>query len=113
MENLQTGLLKSREVVEWLPFKDVCYCRYSDGVSHKYRKPTRLWGFLLHFVPKEMCTHKNPCKLMVDGRHPASAQRFSGKNQQYYSNTLNQLYSMPEELTNDIAAAAAQLARAE
>ena len=54
-------------------------------------------------------THKTPCDLLVDGKHPASAQRFSGKNQQHYSHTLNQLYSMPEQLTDDIAAAAAKL----
>ena len=44
MENPQTGLLKTREVVEGLPYRDVCYCRYSDGERHMYRKQTRLWG---------------------------------------------------------------------
>ena len=111
MENPASGELPKREVVERLPYKDVCYCKYSDGVNHRYRKHTRLWGFLPQFLPREMCTRKNPCKLMVDGKHPASAQRFSGKDQPHYSHSLNQLYSMPEELTNDIAAAAAQLAR--
>ena len=26
--------LKTRQVVEGLPFRDVCYCTYSDGVTH-------------------------------------------------------------------------------
>ena len=103
-----TGYLKTREVIEGIPYKDVCYCMYS-GVSHRYRNATRLWGYSPYFVPREMCTHKTPCDLLVDGKHPASAQRFSGKNQQHYSHTLNQLYSMPEQLTDDIAAAAAKL----
>ena len=44
VENPQTGLLKTRWVVEGLPFRDVCYCTYSDGVNHRYLKATRLWG---------------------------------------------------------------------
>ena len=39
LENPQTGLLKTREVVQGLPFKDVDYCMY--GAPH--RKRTRLW----------------------------------------------------------------------
>ena len=105
IENPQTGLLKTRDVVEGLPFKDVCYCKYSDGVNHRYRKPTRLWGFSPYFVPREMCTRKTPCKLIVDGRHPTTAQR--GQRGSNY--TLNQLYSIPEQLCDDIALAADRL----
>lgn len=104
MENPQTGFLKTREVVEGLPFKDVCYCMYSDGVNHRYRKATRLWGFSPYFVPREMCTKKNPCKLVVNGCHPTSAQR--GWGSQLYNHTLHDLYSMPEQLTDDMALAA-------
>ena len=35
MENPATGLLKTREVVAGIPFRDVCYCTYSDGLRHK------------------------------------------------------------------------------
>ena len=46
MENPATGLLKTRGVVGGLPFTTVCYCMCSDGIRHRYRKPTRLWGVL-------------------------------------------------------------------
>ena len=102
MENPQSGLLKTREVVEGLPFKDVCYCRYS--------KPTRLWGFCPYFVPREMCTRKNPCAFSCHtGRHPTCAQRFNPKCFVVTKRSLNELYSMPEQLTNDIALATDRL----
>ena len=110
MENPQTGLLKTREVVEGLPYRDVCYCRYSDGVSHLYRKQTRLWGFCQYFLPRELCTRKNPCIYSAQaGRHPTCAQRFNPKCFVGTKHTLNELYSMPEQLTDDIALAADRL----
>lgn len=110
MENPQTGLLKSRTVVEGLPFRDVCYCRYSNGEQHMYRKQTRLWGFCPYFKPRELCTRKNPCPFSaVTGRHPTCAQRFNPQCFVGTKHTLNELYSMPEQLTNDIALAADML----
>ena len=106
MENPQTGLLKTREVVRDLPWRDVCYCRYSDGVNHRYQKPTRLWGYLPTFVPRPMCTRRDPCALVVNNKHPVTAQRFCKDGA--YKHTLEQLYSMPEQLTDAIAAAVAQ-----
>ena len=105
LENPQTGLLKTRNVIEGLPYRDICYCKYSDGIKHKYRKATRLWGFLPTFVPRPMCTRKDPCMLVVEGKHPECAQRFSKQGQEPYHHTLYQLYSMPEELTDSIAEA--------
>jgi len=103
MENPQTGLLKTRDVVQGLPF-------YSDGVRHTYRKPTRLWGFCPYFTSREMCTRKNPCAFSLHtGRHPTCAQRFNPKCFVGTKHTLNELYSMPEELTDDIAQAADRL----
>ena len=109
LENPATGLLKTRDVIQGIPYKDICYCKYSDGINHRYRKATRIWGFLPTFVPRPMCTRNDPCPLMVDGRRPSCAQRFSGQKQPFYKNTLNQLHSMPEELTEDIARAVAKL----
>ena len=107
MENPQTGLLKTREVVEGLPCRDVCYCRYSDGDKHMYRKQTRLWGFCPYFVPRELCSRKNPCVFSAQtGRHPTCAQRFNPKCFVGTKHTLNELYSMPEQLCDDIALAA-------
>ena len=111
VENPQTGLLKTREVMAGYPFRDVCYCRYSDGENHRYRKPTRLWGVLPTFVPRPMCTRKNPCQFSAEtGRHPVTAQRFTVKeNGKTSSFSLQQLYSMPKALTDEIAIAAQDL----
>ena len=110
MENPATGLLKTRRVVGGLPFTTVCYCMYSDGIRHRYRKPTRLWGVLPAFVPRVMCTRKEPCEFSRDtGKHPCCAQRFSHSRLGDQRFSLNDLYSMPQALTDDIAEAAAKL----
>jgi hypothetical protein len=106
LENPQTGYLRTRDVIVGLPFRDLCYCRYSDGVNHTYRKCTRLWGVLPGLIPRPLCTPSNLCELSkATGKHPATAQRFEKKqNGTYY--TLETLYSMPKALADDIATAA-------
>ena len=107
LENPQTGLLKTRKIIEGYPFRDVCYCRYSEGGRWMYRKPTRLWGVLPTFVPRPMCFQRDPCPLSAaTGRHPEQAQRISRGNGR--NHTLNELYSMPTQLCDDIARAAAE-----
>ena len=46
IENPQTGLLKTRDVVAGVLYNDVSYCRYcpSDGSFPPYRKLTRIWS---------------------------------------------------------------------
>jgi hypothetical protein len=110
MENPASGLLKTRGVVHGLPFVTLCYCMYSDGINHRYRKPTALWGSLPAFVPRPMCTRKAPCEHSTSGKHPCSAQRFSPSRPLEPSFTLEQLYSIPKALCDDIARAAAELA---
>ena len=106
LENPLTGLLKTQNIMVGIPICcDVCYCRYSDGVNHRYRKPTRLWGILPGFCPRPMCTRKDPCEFSQSGKHPCHAQRFSCG----IKFSLNELYSMPKLLTDDIAQAAAEL----
>ena len=110
MENPQTGLLKTREVVEGYPWRDVCYCKYSDGVRWTYKKQTRLWGVIPTFVPRPLRSRKCPCPWSAEtGRHPTCAQRFNPKCFVGTSHTLNELYSTPTQLTEDIAQAAAEL----
>jgi hypothetical protein len=111
LENPATGFLKTRGVVRGLPFVTVCYCMYSDGISHKYRKPTALWGGLPAFVPRPMCTRKAPCEYSGSGKHPCCAQRFSHSRLENQRFTLKELYSMPKALCDDIARAAAQLSQ--
>ena len=107
LENPRTGYLRTRDVVVGLPFRDLCYCRYSDGRNHRYRKCTRLWGVLPGFVPRPLCTPSNPCEFSKDtGRHPMVAQRFDPAPLNGVRLTLNDLYSMPQALCDDIAAAA-------
>ena len=64
LENPQTGLLKSRDVIQGLPWKDVDYCAYQDPVL--YRKRTRVWTNCTGWVPRPPCTHNG---------HPHSAQK--------------------------------------
>ena len=110
MENPATGYLKTRGVVSGLPFTTVCYCMYSDGISHRYSKPTRLWGVLPAFVPRNMCTRKEPCEFSIDlGKHPCCVQRFGNSHLEKWTFTVNELHSMPKTLTDDIAKAAMAL----
>jgi hypothetical protein len=112
MENPQTGLLKTREVVEGYPWRDVCYCKYSDGARWTYKKQTRLWGVMPNFVPRPVCSRKCPCPWSAEkGRHPTCAQRFNPTCFVGTSHTLNELRSMPTQLCDDIALAAADAAR--
>ena len=107
LENPQTGYLRTRDVVVGLPYRDVTYCRYSDGVNHRYRKCTRLWGVLPTFVPRPICLPSNPCDLSRETkRHPTVAQRFERTRDTGERMTLNMLYSMPKALCDDIAKAA-------
>ena len=101
-ENPATSLLKDREVVRGIPFKDVSYCKY----SYPYKKPTRLWTNSQVWVPRPMCTRRTPCEHMVDGRHLMSAQRgpCKGKGSQDRC-SLSMLYSMPPELCQELAKA--------
>jgi len=65
---------------------------------------------VLTLCPREMCTRKNPCAFNREtGRHPTCAQRFNPKCFVGTKHTLNELYSMPEQLTDDIALAVDRL----
>jgi site-specific DNA-cytosine methylase len=101
-ENPQTGLLKDREVVAGIPYKDISYCMY----GYPYRKYTRIWTNSERWVPRPKCTAANPCLIIKEGRHPQSAQRgpCRGKGKGDVC-SLGQLYSMPPDLCQEIARA--------
>jgi hypothetical protein len=107
MENPQTGYLKTRPVVQGLPFRDVSYCRY----GFEYKKATRIWTNS-QWAPLPMCSRANPCEQLREGVHPISAQRAPAKVGGVRRATaddkctLEQLYSMPEGLCDDICRAA-------
>ena len=101
IENPQTGLLKNQEFMQWIPYKDVDYCKY----GMPYRKRTRLWNNLYQWQPRELC--KKDCDSMDGNRHRETAQRApSGKKINWKENyTLfkqNELYRIPELLINEI-----------
>jgi hypothetical protein len=101
-ENPATGLLKDREVVRGLPWKDISYCQY----GYPYRKYTRIWTNSEKWQPKPKCTAATPCPIIQEGRHPMSAQRGpSGGKGRDDRCSLAQLYSMPPELCQEIAEA--------
>ena len=92
IENPQTGLLKTRAVVQGLEFKDVDYCMYGAP----YRKRTRLWTNCT-WTPRPPCTHTN---------HPMTAQkrpsRRAGQLIQNNDCSLQALHSVPAALTREI-----------
>ena len=100
MENPQTGLLKTRDVVRDLPFKDVTYCSY--GLP--YRKKTRLWTNCVPWIPRPTCDGKT-CPAMEGGtRHKACAQ--GGYNitsgVKVPGVALNTRYAIPRRLVEEI-----------
>ena len=100
IENPQTGLLKGREVVSGLPFRDVSYCAY--GVP--YRKTTRIWSNAAKDPAWE--THSCPgpgLRWAVEGgRHEAVAQRGPGRHTEGGWSREN-LYRIPATLCDSIA----------
>ena len=83
IENPQTGRMKDY-MLEY-NYTDVCYCRY----GFKYKKPTRIWHNNSNFIGMGlMCNHKI---------HEMSIGH--GTNQ---VNTLNQRYSIPTALVEEI-----------
>ena len=61
LENPQTGLLKTREVIQGLPFVDVDYCAFGAP----YRKRTRFWNNCT-WTPSKQCEHgrsRNPMQV--------------------------------------------------
>ena len=99
-ENPESGLLKTRPMVQGIPFKDICYCKY----GFDYRKSTRIWTNLVHWNPREMCTKRTPCDKICNGRHLRTAQNRATKG--YGARfTQSELYRIPPELCEEIAEA--------
>ena len=70
IENPWTGLLRTRPVIQGIPYVRCDYCRYGSG----YRKQTALWTN----VPCNLLTCDGKCGMIVDGRHRKTAQRGPG-----------------------------------
>ena len=76
-ENLQSGLLKTRDVVKDVPFTDTSYCQY----GYPYRKHTRIWHSLGDYLDiRPMCSLRNPCDIVrACGTRAMSAHRGRAK----------------------------------
>ncbi len=96
MENPHSGLLKDREVVEYIPFKVVDYCKYGKP----YRKRTAIWTNTYWEPELSLCKHD--CPVSSGSRHTARAQQVpSSATGVRYSR--DELYSIPPALCDEIA----------
>ena len=75
IENPQTGLLKSRLVVQGLPYVDVDYCMY----GRPFKKRTRIWTNAKWF-PRPPCNHKIHPKTIQKGPSKRQHQLIEGDN---------------------------------
>jgi hypothetical protein len=94
IENPQTGLLKTRNFMEAIPFYDVSYCMY----GFDYRKNTRIWSNLEGFDAKKC---KKDCGKMNGSRHLRNIGKFAWGHQ-YMVKTLNERYSIPIDLVKSL-----------
>ena len=102
LENPQTGLLKTRQMMAGIPFHDCTYCSY----GRPFRKATRLWHNT-PWRPRPMCDRKT-CPQVVDGRHKQTAQRAPGKLRSGVRMSgdivsLNELHVLPPDLVRELA----------
>ena len=96
MENPESGLLKSREVVAGLPFRVVDYCKYGKP----YRKRTAIWTNTEWEPAQPLCKHD--CPVSSGSKHNARAQQgTSSATDVRYSR--DELYSIPPALCDEIA----------
>ena len=94
IENPQTGLLKTRDVVQGLDYKDVDYCMYQDPPL--CRKRTRLCTNCA-FIPRPLCIHASHQMTAQKGPSKRAGQLIRDDNC-----SLQTLHSIPQELTREI-----------
>ena len=92
LENPQTGLLKTRDVVRGIPYVDLDYCMYGAP----YRKRTRIWTNTT-YTPRPLCVHLG---------HGMSAQKGPGRRGgclvQGDNCSLQTLHALPAALTEEL-----------
>lgn len=95
IENPKTGLLKSREFMQDLPFYDVSYCKY----GYTYRKHTRIWTNVKGFNAL-IC--KKDCGMIENGRHLFNIGHGNRMHKGKCITDLNQRYSIPQPLIKSL-----------
>ena len=95
IENPQTGTLKDREFMEFIPFIDVDYCRFSDW---GYKKRTRIWTS--SEIESSLCLGRGKCPHMTGkyhnkaiGNHKHSPEYWAVRGKR-----LEQRYAIPPNL---------------
>ena len=96
IENPQSGLLKTRPVIQGLPYVDLDYCQYGSIEHAGYRKRTRLWTNAA-YVPRPLCTAKNHRMSAQKGPSKVRGALLPGDNC-----SLDTLHALPKELTQEI-----------
>jgi site-specific DNA-cytosine methylase len=92
IENPQTGLLKTRDVVHGVPFVDLDYCMYGAP----YRKRTRIWTNTA-WTPRPPCIHKGHAMSAQKGPSRRAGQLVQGDNC-----SLQTLHALPAALTEEL-----------
>jgi hypothetical protein len=102
MENPQTGLLKSRDVVRGIPFRTIDYCQYADDTfPGRYRKRTAIWTNT-SWTPKRALCNPRTCHFCSDGKkHDHSSEDRCSQSGQKRSRQ-KQLYKIPPALVKDL-----------
>ena len=101
MENPQTGLLKSRDVVKGIPVRVIDYCSYADeAFPGKYRKRTGIWTNT-DWIPARNLCKPSLCKFCSDGKKHDHACQQRSKPGQMRSST-KQLYRIPSALPEEL-----------
>ena len=94
IENPDSGCLKTRPVIDGLPYLRVDYCMYGA----LYRKRTRLWSNCTTWTPK-LCDRSH----VINGKHLATAQQRPEKaNKNDIRFTRDQLHRLPRALCDEI-----------
>jgi hypothetical protein len=94
IENPHSGLLKTRPVVQGLPMRVLDYCRYGT----QYRKRTSIWTNSTYEPLRPPCF--KDCAASDGKKHTRRAQR-AGPG---WHHSLEELYAIPPELCEEIAA---------
>ena len=94
IENPDTGYLKTRAVVEGLPYVKVDYCMYQNPAV--YRKRTRIWTNCTTWKPK-LCDRSH----VINGKHMCQAQH--SPSQGYKTSfSKDDLHRLPKALCEEI-----------
>ena len=104
-ENPHSGLLRTRPLVQGIPYRTVDYCKYSDErFPHTARKRTAIWCVDCDWQPsRPLCKHD--CGYCEGGRHLQRAQQGSVPRAGIFSrHSLKELYAIPPALCEEIAA---------